>query len=113
MSEVKRRTSKKTTESVPDFESQSEMISNENSGRLSRELNHGLEIPRFEANELLANDLFTNSSSLPETEKHVADGIVDSIDRKRQTIRIVKANVALNTEAIHTETDSNSQEVRR
>lgn len=63
---------------------------------------HGLTFPIFDPNSYFAIDLFTNSSSLPETEKEDADKAVESIEKKRQTLRIVGANIALNTDVVKT-----------
>jgi hypothetical protein len=66
---------------------------------------HGLNFPSFDANSYFAQDLFTNSSSLKETEKEEADKAVESIEKKRQTLRIVGANIALNTDVVRTAND--------
>ena len=66
---------------------------------------HGLTIPTFDANLYFAGDLFSNSSTLQETEKSVADETVESIEKKRQTLRIVEANIALNTDVVKTAND--------
>lgn len=66
---------------------------------------HGLTIPTFDPNSYFASDLFSNSSTLQETEKEVADTAVDSIEKKRHTLRIVGANIALNTDVVKTAND--------
>jgi hypothetical protein len=66
---------------------------------------HGLNFPSFDANTYFAQDLFSNSSSLRETEKEDADKAVESIEKKRQTLRIVGANIALNTDVVKTAND--------
>ena len=66
---------------------------------------HGLSFPAFDANNYFATDLFSNSSSLAETEKEEADKAVESIEKKRQTLRIVGANIALNTDVVKTAND--------
>lgn len=66
---------------------------------------HGLSFPSFEADSYFAKDLFTNSSPLNETEKEDADKAVESIEKKRQTLRIVGANIALNTDVVKTAND--------
>jgi hypothetical protein len=63
---------------------------------------HGLKIPTFQPNSYFASDLFANSSGLGETEKAIADVAVSSIEKKRQTLRIVGANIALNTDVVRT-----------
>jgi hypothetical protein len=69
------------------------------------QVSHGLTIPTFDANLYFAGDLFSNSSTLQETEKSVADETVESIEKKRQTLRIVGANIALNTDVVRTAND--------
>jgi hypothetical protein len=66
---------------------------------------HGLNFSAFDANNYFAQDLFTNSSPLSETEKEDADKAVESIEKKRQTLRIVGANIALNTDVVRTAND--------
>jgi hypothetical protein len=66
---------------------------------------HGLTIPTFDPNTYFAGDLFTNSSTLQETEKSVADEAVESIEKKRHTLRVVGANIALNTDVVRTAND--------
>lgn len=66
---------------------------------------HGLTFPTFDPNQYFATDLFSNSSSLQETEKEDADKAVESIEKKRQTLRIVGANIALNTDVVRTAND--------
>lgn len=69
------------------------------------QISHGLTFPTFDPNTYFATDLFSNSSSLQETEKEDADKAVESIEKKRHTLRIVGANVALNTDIVKTATD--------
>lgn len=66
---------------------------------------HGLTIPNFDPNTYFAGDLFTNSSTLQETDKTVADEAVESIEKKRHTLRIVGANIALHTDVVKTAND--------
>jgi hypothetical protein len=61
---------------------------------------HGLNIPSFDPNTYFAGDLFANSSKLQETSKEDADKAVESIEKKRHTLRIVGANIALNTDVV-------------
>jgi hypothetical protein len=61
---------------------------------------HGLNIPSFDPNTYFAGDLFANSSKLQETSKEEADKAVESIEKKRHTLRIVGANIALNTDVV-------------
>jgi hypothetical protein len=61
---------------------------------------HGLSFSSFNPDSYFAKDLFTNSSPLNETEKEDADRAVESIEKKRQTLRIVGANIALNTDVV-------------
>jgi hypothetical protein len=61
---------------------------------------HGLNLPSFDPNNYFAGDLFSNSSPLDETSKEDADKAVESIEKKRHTLRIVGANIALNTDVV-------------
>lgn len=62
----------------------------------------GVTLPTFEPNQYLANDLFTDSSQLPQTTKQAADSLVQSISEKRETLRVVSANLQLNTDVFKT-----------
>lgn len=62
----------------------------------------GLSLSTFEAQSFLAGDLFADSSTLPRTSKLEADAIVESIEEKRQTLRVVGANLDLNTDVLKT-----------
>lgn len=66
---------------------------------------HGLELPQFNPNDWMARDLFQNTSPLPETSQAVADEAVLSIQRKRQTLRIAKENIGLNSDIVSVATD--------
>jgi hypothetical protein len=66
---------------------------------------HNLTFPTFDPNTYFAGDLFTSSSALQETEKDKADEAVESIEKKRHTLRIVGANIALNTDIVRTAND--------
>ncbi len=60
----------------------------------------GLSIVEFKPQEFLAPDLFTDSSSLQRTTQADADAMVNSIEEKRQTVRVATANLALNTDIL-------------
>lgn len=62
----------------------------------------GLSLTIFEPQSFLAGDLFADSSTLPRTSKSEADAIVESIEEKRQTLRVVGANLDLNTDVLKT-----------
>lgn len=65
--------------------------------------NHeGLKFPSFDPAQFLANDLFSNSSTLPETDKLVADQAIKSIQNKPETLRLVSANLTLNADTLKT-----------
>jgi hypothetical protein len=66
---------------------------------------HGLNLPTFDVNQYFASDLFSNSSTLPETEKEDADKTVESIEKKRQTVRVVAANIGLNQDIVRVGND--------
>lgn len=69
------------------------------------QIDHGLTLPTFDANSYFATDLFSNSSSLNETSKEEADKVVESIEKKRNTLRIVAANIGLNQDVVKVATD--------
>jgi hypothetical protein len=62
----------------------------------------GVEITAFTPQSYLATDLFSDSSTLDRTDKVTADAVVNSIEEKRQTLRIVGANLDLNTDVLKT-----------
>jgi hypothetical protein len=53
----------------------------------------------FESSQYTASNLFSDSSSLPRTSKQAADQAIQSISEKRETLRLVGANLQLNTDA--------------
>lgn len=61
---------------------------------------HGLTIPTFDPNNHFAFDLATDSSKLAVTSKVDADSMVQSIEGKRQTVRVMVANIGLNTDIV-------------
>jgi hypothetical protein len=69
------------------------------------ELEHGLNFPEFDPNEYFASDLFRDSSPLSRIAKEDADVLCQSIEEKRQTLRIAQANLALNQDVIRTGID--------
>jgi hypothetical protein len=60
----------------------------------------GLKLTTFTPDSYLANNLFENSSPLPETNQQDADKICESVERKKQTLRVVNANLELNSELL-------------
>lgn len=60
----------------------------------------GVTLPQFNPQEFLATDLFSDSSNAPRTTKAEADVMVDSIEEKRQSMRVASANMALNTDIL-------------
>ena len=56
-------------------------------------------IASFTPSDYVATNLFADSSSLPRTTKQEADKAIQSISEKRETLRLVGANLALNTDA--------------
>lgn len=67
-----------------------------------KDVDHGLKFPEFDPNHHFASDLFTDSSSLQRTTKAAADAAVESIEEKRQTLRIANVNISLNTDVVKT-----------
>jgi hypothetical protein len=60
----------------------------------------GLKLTTFTPDSYLANNLFENSSPLPETNQQDADKICESVEKKKQTLRVVNANLELNSELL-------------
>jgi hypothetical protein len=56
-------------------------------------------ISAFDPASYTASNLFSDSSSLPRTSKQAADQAIQSISEKRETLRLVGANLQLNTDA--------------
>jgi hypothetical protein len=55
-------------------------------------------IATFTPSDYTASDLFSDSSTLPRTSKQEADKIVQAISEKRETLRLIGANLQLNTD---------------
>lgn len=53
----------------------------------------------FDPSGYVAGDLFSDSSTLPRTTKKDADLAIQSISEKAQTLKVIGANLSLNTEA--------------
>ncbi|MFM6007158.1 MAG: hypothetical protein ACKPB7_28505, partial [Sphaerospermopsis kisseleviana] len=53
----------------------------------------------FNPSDYLASNVFADSSTLPKTSKVEADKQIQSIHEKRETLRLIGANLQLNTEA--------------
>jgi hypothetical protein len=53
----------------------------------------------FNPADYVAGDLFSDSSTLPRTTKVEADKAIQSISEKQQTLKVIGANLTLNTEA--------------
>lgn len=68
-------------------------------------VSHGLTFPAFEPNQFFATNLFTDSSPLPRTTKAEADRMVQSIEEKRQSLRVAMANLGLNQDVVKTGTE--------
>jgi hypothetical protein len=104
---------------VPDSERQKATRGNSTPVSLTRAANplmdlsgvsHGLSFPGFDANQYFAHDLFTDSSALPRTTKTAADAMVQSIEEKRQSLRIAMANIGLNQDVTKTATEQRKLE---
>lgn len=59
-----------------------------------------LKFPTFDPNQYFSTDLFTDSSPLARTTKEDADAMVQSIEEKRQTVRVATANIQLNQDVV-------------
>ncbi|MTJ10734.1 hypothetical protein, partial [Anabaena sp. UHCC 0204] len=53
----------------------------------------------FEPSQYIASNLFADTSTLPRTTRVEADKAIQSISEKRETLRLVGANLQLNTDA--------------
>jgi len=53
----------------------------------------------FEPSQYIAGNLFSDTSTLPRTTRVEADKAIQSISEKRETLRLVGANLQLNTDA--------------
>jgi hypothetical protein len=60
----------------------------------------GLNLPTFNPEQYIAPNLFTDSSPLEPTDRVNADKIIQSISQKRETLRVISANLSLNTDAL-------------
>jgi hypothetical protein len=59
-----------------------------------------LSFPKFDPNQYFAADLFKDTSALERTTKETADDLVQSIEEKRQTVRVATANIQLNQDIV-------------
>ncbi len=64
------------------------------------QVNNTLTFPRFDPNAYFATDLFKDTSKLERTTKEDADKLVQSIEEKRQTVRVATANIQLNQDVV-------------
>jgi hypothetical protein len=64
------------------------------------QVNNTLTFPKFDPNSYFVTDLFTDSSPLNRTTKEQADEMVQSIEEKRQTVRVATANIQLNQDVV-------------
>jgi hypothetical protein len=62
----------------------------------------GLTAPQFDPSQYMATDLFSESSTLPRTKKEVADNIVEANAERKETLRVVRSNLELNTDVANT-----------
>lgn len=62
----------------------------------------GLKAPQFDPSQYMATDLFTESSTLQRTKKEVADNIVEANAERKETLRVVRSNLELNTDIANT-----------
>lgn len=64
------------------------------------QVNNVLTFPKFDPNSYFATDLFKDTSTLDRTTKESADELVQSIEEKRQTVRVAVANIQLNQDVV-------------
>jgi hypothetical protein len=69
------------------------------------QINHGLTLPSFDPNQYFAQNLFADSSQLPRTTKEQADRSLEAIEERRQTAKIVTANLGLNQDIVRAATE--------
>lgn len=55
-------------------------------------------ISTFTPSDYVASNLFSDSSTLPRTSKQAADQVIQAISEKRETLRLIGANLQLNTD---------------
>jgi hypothetical protein len=72
---------------------------------LSNLVEHGLIFQEFNPNNYFPTDLFTDSSPIQSTSKLDADKQVASIEEKRQTVRILRANIGLKNDLVQAGND--------
>jgi len=110
LSQSKSKLKSKASDPDPTVEQQLESLSainpsnNSSSSNTSTNFNHGTfthdNLPTFNPSQFIANNLFADSSTLPKTTKVEADKAIQSIQEKRETLRIVGTNLQLNTDAL-------------
>jgi len=66
--------------------------------------NTALAYPTFNVNGALATDLYSVTSTLPETSTEDATAAVERIERQRNTLQVAQANLRLNSDSIKTGT---------
>jgi hypothetical protein len=59
-----------------------------------------LSFPKFDPNVYFSTDLFKDTSALNRTTKENADELVQSIEEKRQSVRVAVANLQLNQDVV-------------
>lgn len=64
------------------------------------QVNNVLTFPKYDPNAYFATDLFKDTSALDRTTKESADDLVQSIEEKRQTVRVAVANIQLNQDVV-------------
>lgn len=62
----------------------------------------GVNLPSFDPNQFIATDLFTDCSLLPISKQADIDRQVESIEGKRQTLRLMQGNINLNIDVLKT-----------
>ena len=65
----------------------------------SNQVPQGQAISSFSPSDYVASNLFADTSTLPRTSKQDADKAIQSISEKRETLRLVGANLQLNTDS--------------
>ncbi len=61
---------------------------------------HGVTYPKFDANQYVATDLFSDSSAAPRMSKAEADEAIAGIEERQNALDVATANLELNTKAV-------------
>jgi hypothetical protein len=66
--------------------------------------NTAFSFPVFDVGQMLASNLYEVSSALPETSTEDATAAVEKIERQRNTLQVIQANLGYNSDVVRTGT---------